>query len=263
MRALILADIHSNIWALEAVFRQEKDRFDAVYCAGDLVDYGPEPVKAIEFCRDNGIVCVLGNHDEGLLQTTQDEVEDMRKSRHMAWKHDNYEMMTEETWAYLRALPEVLNFDMDGIHYQMQHRMENSYETPVFRAQFEAMWQGKRDDGYRRLILGHTHRPCVYRMDNDYDWINPGSVSYRNKKFDDGDRRAHYMIVDNGDVLFRCADYDHAPLMRALDERFNRREMDRKQVETGRYLFSRVYETYAEALAEADRLYREIEEGRF
>ena len=42
MKALIISDIHSNIYGLEAVYKKEKDS-DIIYCAGDLVDYGPFP----------------------------------------------------------------------------------------------------------------------------------------------------------------------------------------------------------------------------
>ena len=53
MRLLILSDIHANIAALRAI---EKDAgaVDAIYCAGDYVDYGTDPV----FGRGG---CVSGN----------------------------------------------------------------------------------------------------------------------------------------------------------------------------------------------------------
>ncbi|MFR5786147.1 MAG: metallophosphoesterase family protein [Christensenellales bacterium] len=46
MRLLILSDIHANIAALRAI---EKDAgaVDAIYCAGDYVDYGTDPHEAI------------------------------------------------------------------------------------------------------------------------------------------------------------------------------------------------------------------------
>ena len=47
MRALILSDIHANLEALEAVIYDAQDRggFDVVWCLGDTVGYGPEPVS--------------------------------------------------------------------------------------------------------------------------------------------------------------------------------------------------------------------------
>ena len=50
MRLLILSDIHANIAALRAI---EKDAgaVDAIYCAGDYVDYGTDPHEAIGWVR--------------------------------------------------------------------------------------------------------------------------------------------------------------------------------------------------------------------
>lgn len=66
MRLLILSDIHANIAALRAI---EKDAgaVDAIYCAGDYVDYGTDPHEAIGWVREHGAHCVMGNHDRHLL----------------------------------------------------------------------------------------------------------------------------------------------------------------------------------------------------
>ena len=46
MKILALSDIHSNIYALDAIWDKEKDA-DLIVAAGDLVDYGPFPKKDI------------------------------------------------------------------------------------------------------------------------------------------------------------------------------------------------------------------------
>ena len=56
MKALILSDIHANIHALRAIWEHEQDR-DAVYCTGDLVDYGPSPREIISWVREHHVVC--------------------------------------------------------------------------------------------------------------------------------------------------------------------------------------------------------------
>lgn len=42
MKALLISDVHGNLPALEAVWKKEGNS-DAVYCAGDLVDWGSTP----------------------------------------------------------------------------------------------------------------------------------------------------------------------------------------------------------------------------
>ena len=65
MRALILSDIHANLEALEAVFvdAQFWGGFDAIWCLGDTVGYGPDPGACIDRIREFELVAVAGNHD--------------------------------------------------------------------------------------------------------------------------------------------------------------------------------------------------------
>lgn len=69
MKTAILADIHSNIEALDACLvharRAGAQRF---VCLGDLVGYGADPVAVVRRIRAlPGIVAVRGNHDEALF----------------------------------------------------------------------------------------------------------------------------------------------------------------------------------------------------
>lgn len=65
MRALLLSDIHANLEALEAVLADATDRggFDAIWCLGDTVGYGPDPGACIARIREHDLVAVAGNHD--------------------------------------------------------------------------------------------------------------------------------------------------------------------------------------------------------
>jgi len=50
MRVLILSDIHANRVALEAVLA-DASGYEAVWCLGDLVGYGPDPNECVEQVR--------------------------------------------------------------------------------------------------------------------------------------------------------------------------------------------------------------------
>jgi len=66
MRSVILADIHSNLEALQAVFddAQSRGSVDQVWCLGDIVGYGPNPSEVIDLLREfDLLVAVAGNHD--------------------------------------------------------------------------------------------------------------------------------------------------------------------------------------------------------
>lgn len=50
MRVLVMSDIHANYTALETVIN-DADDFEAVWCLGDVVGYGPDPNACAELLR--------------------------------------------------------------------------------------------------------------------------------------------------------------------------------------------------------------------
>ena len=76
MRALILADIHANLEALTAVMEDARGKggFDAIWCLGDTVGYGPDPNACLEMIRGYPLTVVAGNHDFAVVgkRTTDD-----------------------------------------------------------------------------------------------------------------------------------------------------------------------------------------------
>ena len=63
---LLLADIHSNRIALEAVINEVNtnyDKIDHIITLGDVVGYGPHPNEVLSWVMDNADIMVLGNHD--------------------------------------------------------------------------------------------------------------------------------------------------------------------------------------------------------
>ena len=68
MRTLIIADIHANLTALEAMSTHAQGTFDTVLYLGDLVDYGPEPNACVQRLRTlDGLVCLSGNYDHAAI----------------------------------------------------------------------------------------------------------------------------------------------------------------------------------------------------
>jgi diadenosine tetraphosphatase ApaH/serine/threonine PP2A family protein phosphatase len=65
VRYLILSDIHSNWQALEAVLAHAAGAYDRILCCGDLVGYGADPNRVVDWSRENVRGIVRGNHDKG------------------------------------------------------------------------------------------------------------------------------------------------------------------------------------------------------
>ena len=67
MKFAVISDIHGNIDALQTVLEDiNKHDVQNIYCAGDLVGYGPNPNEVIQLIREKDIQTVLGNYDDGI-----------------------------------------------------------------------------------------------------------------------------------------------------------------------------------------------------
>lgn len=77
MKRAVLSDIHGNLEALEAVFRdidhrnEKGERVEEVLCLGDVFGYGPNPRECLELVRRRCKVVLAGNHELGTLQKIQ------------------------------------------------------------------------------------------------------------------------------------------------------------------------------------------------
>lgn len=205
MRYAIIADIHANLAAFEAVLddMDKQGDIDRVWCLGDIVGYGPDPHECIELMRDIGHACIAGNHDRGSIgkfdirQFNQDAADAVR------W---TAEQLGNEDIRYLESLPDVLvENDFTLVH--------GSPRRPLFEYILSiSIAQGNFDYYQTKYCLtGHTHIPQVYSIDEDSNCIttrftpniklvagehrliiNPGAVGQPR----DGDSRASYAVYD-------------------------------------------------------------------
>jgi predicted phosphodiesterase len=73
MRIALFSDIHANLPALEAFFKDLETRgTDAIYCLGDLVGYNIWPNEVVDQIRKRGIPTIAGNYDSGIGRSSDD-----------------------------------------------------------------------------------------------------------------------------------------------------------------------------------------------
>ena len=213
MKTLILSDVHSNIYALEAIWDLERDS-DHIYCAGDLVDYGPYPKEVLNWVRSHNVSCVQGNHDAWVVMNYRSgsSFEKMRVEER-AWVHHNADLLDENDIRYLEQLPKTLTFELDKVRYCMTHMYQDYEEIISIHAYRSFLAESKeemKNGEINRLIIGHTHRQAVRYLSDEILWLNPGSVSYR--RDDDPDQSAHYAVIEDGIISLKRLAYDLEPL---------------------------------------------------
>ncbi|MBN2239487.1 MAG: metallophosphoesterase family protein [Dehalococcoidales bacterium] len=126
----LIADIHGNIPALEAVLDDIRNRnISRILCLGDLAGKGPQSADAVDICRDVCEGVVIGNWDEALarehsLATTPPEVKAM-----VDW-HRN--QLGPERQAYLGNLPGTIEFVMSGRNVRLFHATHNGLRDRIF-----------------------------------------------------------------------------------------------------------------------------------
>ena len=213
MRYAFCSDIHSNIFALEAVLADVADAgVDHRYVLGDLVGYAPWPNEVLDRLRDDAIPIVMGNYDDG-TGFGRDEcgcaythpVEKALGDAGFAWTKAN---TSEKNTAWLRTLALQIRFEADGLRFLLVHG------SP--RKMNEYLYEDKPDSTFARIaanadadviVCGHTHRPYDKTVGTTR-FINDGSAG----KPKDGDPRACWALVETGPagltVEFRRVEYD-------------------------------------------------------
>jgi putative phosphoesterase len=68
-RIALISDLHGNEVALRAVLDHiRRAGVDQIVCLGDVATLGPRPGFVLDSLRALGCLCILGNHDEFLLE---------------------------------------------------------------------------------------------------------------------------------------------------------------------------------------------------
>ena len=198
MRVLVVADIHGNRAALEAI----REPFDACVCVGDLVDYGPDPGSCVEWVRENVLYCVRGNHDHGVAQDVA--VSGVAGFRYLTsiTRPLTVSALTTNQRRFLADLPTSRMFTIGGKTFLLVHATPrdpmDEYALPD-----KAFWAPRIAGLHVDYVLaGHTHQPYILPV-NGTRIVNPGSVGLNR----DGDPRAAYAIIDGDTVELKRVEY--------------------------------------------------------
>lgn len=188
MRILIISDIHANLVALEAVLKDADGQYDAVWCLGDLVGYGPNPSESVQRVRDlPAEVCTIGNHDVAALGRIPPDTFNVDAQFAIGWTQAH---LTDDAFTYLDERPDrVVKEPFTLVHASPRDPVwEYILDRYIAMQNFSYF-----DTDY--CLVGHTHTPVYYRLNDgmisenlpEYDHpvdlnsggryiINPGSV---------------------------------------------------------------------------------------
>lgn len=160
MRILILSDIHANLVALETVLAHARGQYDAIWCLGDVVGYGPRPNECVELIREQAAICVMGNHDWAVLGRPGIDVDDFNPQARQAvmWTRAQ---LTAENRAYLDQLPDTPVVAATAPAVLVTHA---SPREPVWEYILTPSVALENFGAFEQPIclVGHTHKPAIF-----------------------------------------------------------------------------------------------------
>ncbi len=218
MRTLILSDVHANLEALQSALADAERRggFQSIWCLGDLVGYGPDPVACVELLRQYPLVAVAGNHDHAAVGKLDPETFNNAAETAARWTRRR---LSDETSRFLAGLPLVaFAGPFTLVHGSLRAPIhEYLLDENAARATLRLMRS-------QFCLVGHSHLPflCqetdgtptfiefeedrVFPLDGRRWIINPGGLGQPR----DRDPRPNYGIYDDkkGTVEHRRITYD-------------------------------------------------------
>jgi predicted phosphodiesterase len=214
MRLAILADIHGNLAALEAVMAElERLQPDAVVVNGDLINGVPFSTEVIDFVRRQDWVVVRGNHEFYYLDFgTPRAVEGSDDAARWGALHWLVERISPEQGAYLGMLPDERTLYIPGaLPVGITHGVPGRNRVGFYPEQSSASIAADLNDVFTpTFISAHTHvqvdRQVVQAAHNGASAsraaggaalqchvVNPGSVGLPLN----GDTRAQFALLES------------------------------------------------------------------
>ncbi|MFH1212453.1 MAG: metallophosphoesterase family protein [Candidatus Neomarinimicrobiota bacterium] len=206
MRIAIIADIHGNLSAFQAVLADiEKQKIDRIVNLGDFIGYGPEPEAVAQILQERQIPSILGNHevaltDDAVLNSfTENAFDSLKITR---------DLVSHQTMVYIQTLPAFLTFNNLRFVHGAPPESTNDYIT--FYRLFELHAAIAATPEWLTFV-GHTHMLGIYESDgreitigilkkgarrlkrHSKYIINVGSIGQPR----DRDRTAKYVIFDD------------------------------------------------------------------
>jgi len=203
MRVAVLSDIHGNLHALRAVLDAvAAEEVDALWCLGDLVGYGPRPNECCAEVERAAQLCLVGNHDLGVLgRIPLAEFSDDAAAA-ARWSQS---VLSPEASAFLERLQSLAAAeDVELFHASprdpvWEYVLSDEVALAAFRLTSAPV-----------VLVGHSHVALAFVLEDgtvdgavvpggaEIDLadgrfiLNPGSVGQPR----DGDPRAAYLVLD-------------------------------------------------------------------
>lgn len=183
---LVLADIHGNLEALDAVLKKaEEFGENRILILGDIIDYGPrsnEVIAKLKKYEKQIILGIWGNHEQAILEEKYERFSSMRGVCSAQYTR---RMLTDESKQFLNKLNHTGKQECK-IGEKLCLAIHGSLDDVFWRSIAPNSLNGNYAR-YDVVFSGHSHIPHYFEMFYNYDnpdfrnkkrtvFVNPGSV---------------------------------------------------------------------------------------
>ncbi len=211
-RLAVLADIHGNLPALEAVLADlTQHPVDQVIAAGDLISWGPSSAQIVERALGEGWPVIRGNHELLLLDYGTPRApaawDDLTAYPIPRWLH---RQLAGSLQMRIAAWPDSLSIrPPDAPPLRIVHGSPRDHAEPIYpeigAGELAAMLTNIEEE---TIVAAHTHLPMDRRIGH-WHVLNPGSVGMML----DGTHEARYLLLE-GDINGWHGTFRHVPFNR-------------------------------------------------
>ena len=218
MKVAILADIHANIHALNAVLVDcQEEAVEHFIVAGDLVGYyyWPKPVVQ-RLMHDPRFNSIRGNHEDNLAKTLETAAAAEQYSQKYGSSYDVCrETLCDKELQWLMRLPTSAELKLGDVHFSVHHGSPAATDEYIYPdAPAEVLARCHLSPDF--TVLGHTHYPFIHCLDGRI-LLNPGSVG---QPRDIGGQASYALInLANRAVRFKRVPFDVTPVVTAAQAR--------------------------------------------
>ena len=215
---LVFGGVYSNLQAFEkmkAIADQLEIPASNVICTGDIAGYCADPEESQQLVKQWGIHCIAGNVEIQLREGLEDcgcdfSVDSRCDIFARAWYPYAQKKTSEDTLAWLKEMPEFIEFDYYGkkgvvVHGSYKHTSEFVFASTPWE-QKQASFEATQADF---ILAGHCGLPFNDKQQNRY-WLNPGVIRM---PANDGTTRVWYMLLQYTEdgLIFehKSFDFDH------------------------------------------------------
>lgn len=208
MKIVIISDLHGNLEALTSL----PEEYDELWVLGDLVNYGPDPAKVVEFVRGKASVVVRGNHDHAIgLGEDPRCSSPFREMAEVMIRYTNSVLSCSQK-RFLLDLPPATTREVDGLRVFLCHAVPSDPLFAYFPPDSDRWEQELELAKADVLLVGHTHLPFVRRFGTKRV-VNAGSLGQPKTEIP----AACYAVWDDGRIELRSFEYPFGETIRKIE----------------------------------------------